>query len=208
MGALQAQRILWMCVLILTLSIFTGVCGLNVCTSRGASTCKQCLAVHPSCAWCFQEDFGQGVASSSRCNLKNELVAAGCAPSALASPTSRLHVIENRPLSNKAAGATQSVTQIKPQKLHITLRPDDAQRFTVKVRQVEDYPVDLYYLMDLSYSMNDDLFRLRTLGKGLAEAMNRTTSNLRMGFGAFVDKPLSPYMYISPKEAVKNPCYR
>lgn len=73
---------------------------------------------------------------------------------------------------------------------------------------MEDYPVDLYYLMDLSYSMNDDLFRLRTLGKGLAEAMNRTTSNLRMGFGAFVDKPLSPYMYISPTEAVKNPCYR
>lgn len=29
--------------------------GSNVCTSRGASTCKQCLAVHPSCAWCFQE---------------------------------------------------------------------------------------------------------------------------------------------------------
>lgn len=86
--------------------------------------------------------------------------------------------------------------------------PDDAKRFTVKVRQVEDYPVDLYYLMDLSYSMNDDLFRLRTLGRGLAEAMNRTTSNLRMGFGAFVDKPLSPYMYISPKEAVMNPCYR
>uniref|UniRef100_A0AAQ5XZW5 Integrin beta n=1 Tax=Amphiprion ocellaris TaxID=80972 RepID=A0AAQ5XZW5_AMPOC len=177
--------------------------GSNVCTSRGASTCKQCLAVHPSCAWCFQE---VGVAGSSRCDLKTNLVAAGCATSALESPTSKLQVIEDRPLSNKAAGAAQ-VTQIKPQKLHITLRPDDAKRFTVKVRQVEDYPVDLYYLMDLSYSMNDDLFRLRTLGRGLAEAMNRTTSNLRMGFGAFVDKPLSPYMYISPKEAVKNPCY-
>ncbi|XP_044033604.1 integrin beta-3-like isoform X1 [Siniperca chuatsi] len=205
MGALPVQRILWICGLIFT--GITGVCGLNVCTSRGASTCKQCLAVHPSCAWCFQEDFGQGVASSSRCDLPSELVAAGCALSALASPTSKMHVIEDRPLSNKATGATQNVTQIKPQKLHITLRPDDAKRFTVKVRQVEDYPVDLYYLMDLSYSMNDDLFRLRTLGKGLAEAMNRTTSNLRMGFGAFVDKPLSPYMYISPKEAVKNPCY-
>lgn len=123
------------------------------------------------------------------------------------SPTSKLQVIEDRPLSNKAAGATQDVTQIKPQRLQITLRPDDAKRFTVKVRQVDDYPVDLYYLMDLSYSMNDDLFRLRTLGRGLADAMNRTTSNLRMGFGAFVDKPLSPYMFISPKEAVENPCY-
>ncbi|TKS89634.1 Integrin beta-3 [Collichthys lucidus] len=156
----------------------------------------------------FSKDFGQRVASTSRCNLRDNLLEAGCTPSALESPTSKLQVIEDRPLSNKAGGATQDFTQIKPQKLHITLRPDDAKRFTVKVRQVEDYPVDLYYLMDLSYSMNDDLFRLRTLGKGLAEAMNRTTSNLRMGFGAFVDKPLSPYMYISPKEAVKNPCYR
>ncbi|XP_061911616.1 integrin beta-3-like isoform X1 [Entelurus aequoreus] len=183
----------------------TGAFGLNVCTSRGASTCKQCLAVHPSCAWCVQEVFGQGEGSSSRCDLKTNLIAAGCA--AVESPHSRMQVIEDRPLTKKAAGATQDVTQIKPQKLHITLRPDDAKRFTVKVRQVEDYPVDLYYLMDLSYSMNDDLYRLRTLGRGLAEAMNRATSNLRMGFGAFVDKPLSPYMYISPKEAVKNPCF-
>lgn len=75
------------------------------------------------------------------------------------------------------------------------------------VKQVEDYPVDLYYLMDLSYSMRDDLARLRSLGNQLAAAMGRTTSNLRMGFGAFVDKPLSPYMYTYPEEAVSNPCY-
>lgn len=29
--------------------------GSNICTSRGASTCQQCLAVHPTCAWCFEE---------------------------------------------------------------------------------------------------------------------------------------------------------
>lgn len=84
---------------------------------------------------------------------------------------------------------------------------DDAKRFTVSVRQVADYPVDLYYLMDLSYSMRDDLIRLRTLGNELAAAMGKKTSNLRMGFGAFVDKPLSPYMYTYPEEAIENPCY-
>ncbi|KAM3864048.1 integrin beta-3-like [Diretmus argenteus] len=60
--------------------------------------------------------------------------------------------------------------------------------------------------MDLSYSMKDDLARLRTLGKELAEVMGRTTSNLRMGFGAFVDKPMSPYMRIGSEEAIRNPC--
>lgn len=85
--------------------------------------------------------------------------------------------------------------------------PGDAKQFTVSVKQVEDYPVDLYYLMDLSYSMKDDLARLRTLGNELAMTMGRTTSKLRMGFGAFVDKTVSPYMYSYPQEAVDNPCY-
>lgn len=66
--------------------------------------------------------------------------------------------------------------------------------------------MDLYYLMDLSYSMKDDLLRLTTLGNKLAEAMGRTTSKLRIGFGAFVDKTRSPYMYTYPQDAVENPC--
>lgn len=77
----------------------------------------------------------------------------------------------------------------------------------MSVKQVEDYPVDLYYLMDLSFSMKDDLARLRTLGNELAASMGSTTSKLRMGFGAFVDKTLSPYMLMFPPEAVENPCY-
>lgn len=75
------------------------------------------------------------------------------------------------------------------------------------MRQVEDYPVDIYYLMDLSNSMKDDLLNIQSLGTKLATEMRKVTSNLRIGFGAFVDKPMSPYMYISPPEAIKNPCY-
>lgn len=86
--------------------------------------------------------------------------------------------------------------------------PDDSKIFSLQVRQVEDYPVDIYYLMDLSYSMKDDLSSIQTLGTKLASQMRKLTSNLRIGFGAFVDKPVSPYMFISPPEAIKNPCYR
>uniref|UniRef100_A0A8C1GLT9 Integrin beta n=1 Tax=Cyprinus carpio TaxID=7962 RepID=A0A8C1GLT9_CYPCA len=199
---------LWIyCVIVFLTDAGLGTSRSNICTSRGASTCQQCLAVHPTCAWCFQEDFGQNVPGSSRCDLKKNLIEAGCRRGALEYPTSKMHVTENKDLSDKASGSTTDVTQIQPQSMQISLRPDDSQVFTLKVRQVEDYPVDLYYLMDLSYSMNDDLSQLRRLGRGLAEEMSKTTSNLRMGFGAFVDKPVSPYMYISPQEAVLNPCY-
>lgn len=77
---------------------------------------------HEMSSLCFQ-DFGLGVASSPRCDLKRNLVAAGCSPSSVESPTSKLQVMEDRPLSNKATVATQDITQIKPQRLHINLRP-------------------------------------------------------------------------------------
>ncbi|XP_053708367.1 integrin beta-3a isoform X1 [Synchiropus splendidus] len=186
------------------LSSLSTVHGSNICTSRGVTTCQQCLSVDPSCAWCSQETFGKG--SVSRCDLKQNLLDEGCSASSLEFPTSRLTVTEDRHLSDKATG-TAVVIQMRPQKLHMILRQGDTKRFTVSVRQVEDYPVDLYYLMDLSYSMEDDLDRLRTLGSKLASKMGTKTSKLRMGFGAFVDKTVSPFMYTHPAEAIKNPCY-
>lgn len=69
------------------------------------------------------QNFGLGISSSPRCDLKRNLLAADCAPSAVESPTSKLQVVEDRPLSNKATVATQDITQIKPQRLHINLRP-------------------------------------------------------------------------------------
>lgn len=141
----------------------------------------------------------------SRCDLKANLLDLGCGSESVEFPLSSTRTLQDNPLSDKASGGT--VTQIRPQKLHMVLRPGDSKRFTVSVKQVEDYPVDLYYLMDLSYSMKDDLAKLVTLGEGLAQAMGKITSNLRMGFGAFVDKTASPYMYTYPPQAVTNPCY-
>lgn len=66
--------------------------------------------------------------------------------------------------------------------------------------QAEDYPVDLYYLMDLSKSMEDDKEKLSALGDKLSETMKRITSNFRLGFGSFVDKVLMPYVSTIPKK--------
>uniref|UniRef100_A0A8C6USI6 Integrin beta n=1 Tax=Neogobius melanostomus TaxID=47308 RepID=A0A8C6USI6_9GOBI len=187
---------------LLVLSFANYILGSNICTSRGVTTCRQCLAVDPSCAWCSQEEFGKGGSSMSRCDLQSNLEKLGC--ESVEFPLSLTQTLQDDPLSGKASGS--KVTQIRPQRLHMVLRPGDKRRFTVSVKQVEDYPVDLYYLMDLSYSMKDDLAKLVTLGNDLALAMGKTTSNLRMGFGAFVDKTVSPYMYTNPPKAVTNPC--
>lgn len=53
--------------------------------------------------------------------------------------------------------------------------------FTVSFKRVEGYPVDLYYLMDLSYSMKDDLEFVKNLGQDLFAALNKITKYAQIG---------------------------
>lgn len=174
--------------------------------SGSATSCEECLLIHPSCAWCAQEDFGQARTLNSRCDFSQNLQKRGCDAPFIENPRSGSSLLRSKPLSSKGSGVTQyDVIQIYPQKISLSLRPGDQTSFEVQVRPVEDYPVDLYYLMDLSLSMKDDLDTIRNLGTKLAEEMRKLTSNFRLGFGSFVDKNISPFSYTAPKYQ-DNPC--
>lgn len=180
--------------------------GLNMCMSGSATSCEECLLIHPSCAWCAQEDFGGRRSLLSRCDFKQNLYKRGCDPRTIEYPRSSISILQNMPLSSKGSGSSQySLVQIMPQKISLSLRPGEQTWFGMQVRQVEDYPVDLYYLMDLSLSMKDDLDTIRNLGTKLAHEMGKLTSNFRLGFGSFVDKNISPFSYTAPKYQ-ENPC--
>lgn len=84
--------------------------------------------------------------------------------------------------------------------MHFPADEGNPHRFYMFYRQAVDYPVDLYYLMDLSNSMKDDKDKLSLLGDKLAETMTNITSNFRLGFGSFVDKVVMPYVSILPKK--------
>ncbi|XP_067843422.1 integrin beta-5 [Heptranchias perlo] len=180
--------------------------GLNICTSGRATSCKECLLIHPDCGWCAKEEFGNKGSISSRCDFRESLIKRGCKDQFIEGPQSSIRIERNFPLSNKGSGSSQSdVIQLTPQKIALNLRPDAKTTFHMQVRQVDDYPVDLYYLMDLSLSMKDDLDNIRVLGTTLSREMAKLTSNFRLGFGTFVDKPTSPFSYTGPKYQ-NNPC--
>lgn len=61
--------------------------------------------------------------STSRCDRKDNLLKGGCSTGAVEFPSSTMTVQEDAPLSDKASGAADDVTQIRPQKLHMALRP-------------------------------------------------------------------------------------
>ncbi|KAF9802381.1 hypothetical protein SFRURICE_009063 [Spodoptera frugiperda] len=110
--------------------------------------------------------------------------------------------------SAAAAGAEAGgdrLVQMKPQKVNLNLRMNQMQKLTFAYSRAQDYPVDLYYLMDLSRSMKNDKEKLSTLGSLLSATMRNMTSMFRIGFGSFVDKLVMPYVSTVPKNLI-SPC--
>ncbi|XP_065804280.1 integrin beta-8 isoform X2 [Labrus bergylta] len=101
--------------------------------------------------------------------------------------------------------ATISSTQVSPRDISINLRPGLEASIIVAVQQLERYPVDLYYLVDVSASMQENLDHLKTVGVALSLRMTEHSSDLWLGFGSFVDKPVSPYINVHPSK-INNPC--
>ncbi|KAG8559849.1 hypothetical protein GDO81_017474 [Engystomops pustulosus] len=183
----------------------------GACSLKSTMTCEECLKLGPHCAWCSQKVLPQNFSYPHevpiRCDTPERLLSKGCTANHIEFPISKLETLRNIPLTEGAQKSHEHGTQITPQKLVLKLRPGNAVTFQVDVRQSEDYPVDLYYLMDLSASMSDDLRTIQQLGSTLSKEMSNLTSNFRLGFGTFVEKPVSPYIKTVPED-IDNPCHR
>lgn len=173
------------------------------CSAGSAVTCDQCLKLSSHCAWCKQENFTDWFSVSERCDTLDVLLEKGCAQDQLEYPVSESQILQNRPLGKMTNKVNN--TQISPQKMALKLRPGSQVSFQVKIQHTEDYPVDIYYLMDLSASMIDDLNMIKDLGSSLSKKMANLTSKFRMGFGSFVEKPVLPFIKITEEE-LANPC--
>ncbi|KAI6220095.1 Integrin beta-PS [Aphelenchoides fujianensis] len=140
----------------------------------------------------------------SRCDTSQNLLEHGCATNQVVNPQSTLRTILQEPFVEATDEETENI-QLRPQEVEIRIRPKSMARFDVTFRQAVDYPVDLYYLMDLSYSMKDDKEKLSQLGDLLAARMRQITKNFRLGFGSFVDKKVMPF--VDPrKDKIQSPC--
>ncbi|MBN3306217.1 ITB6 protein, partial [Amia calva] len=175
----------------------------GVCSVGSAMSCDECLQLGPQCAWCSQENFTDSLSVSQRCDTVENLRHKGCPGEFVEFPVTTTVIHLNELLGNKNRNST--AIQIAPQRMSLQLRPASEVTFQIQVQQTEDYPVDVYYLMDLSASMIDDLKMIKDLGSTLSKEMAKLTSKFRLGFGSFVEKPVLPFIKITPEE-IENPC--
>lgn len=165
------------------------------------TTCDSCLETD-GCAWCVDRAYDP---TRPRCMTKSNLIQFRCGdPFIQESREMRQNVLKDDPLSDFSKDDLDA-RQIRPQHVKMMMKKGTTQEISMKFRPAKNYPLDLYYLMDLTWSMKDDKETLVTMGGSLANALNNLTENNRLAFGSFADKPTFPYIMISETEKL-NPC--
>jgi len=158
------------------------------------SDCGSCLRANGECAFCKDSDYTEGDNyARPRCNYKNVLEGFDCKD--IMDIQGKITEVKKDPF--------QPTVQISPQKVSVKLRPAQTKEIKLSVKPAVDFPVDLYYLMDMSKSMEDDLEKLRSLGTQIADAVGGITKYYKLAFGSFVDKTVAPF--IQPAQLDK-PC--
>ena len=147
---------------------------LSSCSS--ASTCSDCISLPYSCVWCYQT---LGVA---RCISSQD--SESC--SDILFYSSNISEIDDLPISDQ--------NQVSLQSISLKLRVNESIDVKVRVKASNDYPLDLYILMDLSASFRNDLDNVKNIAPQLPLSLRSVSSDFQIGFGAFVDKPTLPYV--------------
>lgn len=180
--------------------VFSLVLGLsqsehNRCGSANVVSCARCLQLGPECGWCAQEDFVSGGSRSERCDTVSNLISKGCPVDSIEYQS--VHVV--------TSSENEINTQVTPGDVSIQLHPGAEANFMLKIRPLKKYPVDLYYLVDVSASMHNNIEKLNSVGNDLSKKMAFFSRDFRLGFGSYVDKTVSPYISIHP-ERIHNQC--
>jgi integrin beta 1 len=166
---------------------------IDICSA--GLTCGQCIKLNADCGWCSGDNY-----PSSRCSSPNNLIKSGCPNRSIEFPVNKIEIKVDQELSRFKVASEDEAIQVKPQLIRLDLRLNKVETINLSYKQAVDYPVDLYYLMDLSKTMSAHKKTLATLANELANQMRLITKNFRLGFGSFIDKSIQPYTDTNPQK--------
>lgn len=98
-----------------------------------------------------------------------------------------------------------SIVQLTPTSFNLNLRYKQPINISFTYAPASNYPLDLYYLLDVSYSMKDHLKIFQNLTQPLSDRLRSMTQNYKFAYGSFMDKIGMPF-YLTAPESKENPC--
>ena len=128
------------------------------------TSCSQCLTV-PSCVWCsspaaYVQCLSRATANSMCSNASH-----------IVDPQGNI-TINTLPLDEK--------NQVSVGSVKMKLRIGEPQSFTVSVRAAENYPLDLYILMDSSGSFQTELTVLKSIAPQIVNGLRNMSTMFRV----------------------------
>ncbi|XP_013181031.1 PREDICTED: integrin beta pat-3-like [Papilio xuthus] len=148
-------------------------------------TCGACIAyADDSCVWCSSESH-----TGPRCKSKDLAKATWCSENVTEAILSHT-ILRNDELNSGENGVK---IQFTPQTMTIKVRPGLPVDFNMAYRPAKDYPLDVYYVMDYSFTMRAYQNLLQEQGLEIYKELTLLTNNVRLGIGSFVDKPAYPF---------------
>ena len=168
----MAQQVLMYLMLLASLLSF-GAPQVIICPTL--VTCSQCIST-ASCVWC-------STPGNARCLSQEN--ANSCRKDDLLQPATTIIDKQEIPLTEN--------NQVSLKSIDLKLRVNESVSFSVSLKAAQNFPLDLYMLMDLSFSFESDLETVKVLAPQLPLALRNVSSDFLIGFGTFVDKPSLPY---------------
>ncbi|KAL4715190.1 hypothetical protein ACJJTC_012237 [Scirpophaga incertulas] len=154
-------------------------------------TCTQCIGYgEDRCVWCSESNITVSRCQSYNYSRKNQH---WCKQSFINDPVMESHkVVENRTFF--AGNDSMTAIQFQPQNMTIRLRAGGSLSFDMLYKPADDFPLDVYYLMDYSYTMAKHVAVLQKQAANVHKELTRFTNNVRFGVGSFVEKPDLPFV--------------
>jgi hypothetical protein len=138
--------------------------------------CDTCIAAGINCLWCRE-------VNNTRCFERGTTVSCSSVEDPVEAPVAT---------QNSAFGAG---IQIRPQAHRVQIRPGETKSIDFTFQPGSGFALDLYFLIDLGETMADDFANFRNnIGTMVNAVSNNVTSNLRIGLGTFVDKPVEAFV--------------
>lgn len=165
-------------------------------TCHMQTDCKSCITFSQNCSWCEQIPYN-GYRCDSEANHNTNLC------KKITNPKYQLDFTKNEKTAD--GGQTKKAIQMRPQQVYLRIRPSETVNVPFEFYLAKDYPVDMYFLMDLSYTMVPFIKQLEKVAKELVNSIRKLTGILHVGIGSFIDKVLLPYTDTS-YNGIQNPC--
>ncbi|XP_052747283.1 integrin beta-PS [Bicyclus anynana] len=163
--------------------MFRNVFASNSCELL-TNSCEDCIVNSSICVWCAMVNF-----NGTRCRSANDNLDNWCNGNIINPKSGKKSKEVNLDFSSK----TGEIVQIKPQQTSITLRPGQTLNLNFSIKHAEDYPVDVYFLVDASKLMKKVKDTIVKESVKMYKTLKSMTKNVYLGTGSFIDKNTLPF---------------